>query len=101
MMHDSRIKIERAKHRGQAVIKLIFGYDAALVATVKTLNGARWSSTMRCWWLPDSSETIVALKQAGIVLPSILLRSIMRIGAISTGGISSSGIYRQRIKHNS
>ena len=63
----NRIKTERTVHRNQAVVKLLFDYDTALVAEVrKALPEARWSKTMRCWWVADTPQAAKALSAMGI-----------------------------------
>lgn len=47
------ITLRKAYHRQQHVILLQFDYDAGLAKRVKQLEGARWSQTRRCWYLPD------------------------------------------------
>ncbi len=47
MKQMNRIKTQEALHNGQLVVKLIFNYDAALVAELRKRLPA-----MRCWWLP-------------------------------------------------
>ncbi len=65
------ITAEWAKHRQNRIIKLIFGHDVVLVATVKSINGSRWSRTMRCWYLPDTPLSLQALARLGIELPKV------------------------------
>ena len=53
-------------HKGEKRIKLIFGYDKELIAWVKEISGVRWSSTMKCWHVPDNENSITALKNLPI-----------------------------------
>ncbi len=58
----SRIWIEQTEYRSQAIIKMLFGYDATLIAEVRSqLPDARWSRTMRCWSVLDTPETVAVL----------------------------------------
>jgi len=50
-----RISVEQAYHRDKAVLKLCFPYQQDLVDKVKSLPGALWSNSMKCWYLPDSA----------------------------------------------
>lgn len=40
-------------HRGQKVIFIHFDYQYDLQKQVKAINGAKWSNTNRCWYVPD------------------------------------------------
>ena len=62
------IQTERATHREQAVIKLLFDYDAEVVSKIRTIAGVRWSSTMRCWYVADQPQKITALQNLGIAI---------------------------------
>ena len=62
------IQTERAKHREQAVIKLMFDYDADVVSKIRTISGVCWSRTMRCWYVADQPQKITALQNIGIAI---------------------------------
>lgn len=47
----------RVTHDGVQRISLVFTYDPDLISIVKTFPGARWSSSMRYWHVPDSIDT--------------------------------------------
>ncbi len=47
-------------HNGERRIALHFPYDPGLIATAKSL-GAKWSTTQRCWHLPNGREHIAAI----------------------------------------
>lgn len=47
------ITLRKAYHRQRNVILLRFDYDVKLAKRVKQLEGARWSQTMKCWYLPE------------------------------------------------
>ena len=51
------ITIERVIHKGESRIALRFAYDSELVSKVRSIPGATWSMTMKCWHLPDDSVT--------------------------------------------
>lgn len=46
---------EPAVHRDKAVILIRFPYNAELIARVKRLTGARWSSSHKAWHVPDNN----------------------------------------------
>ncbi len=50
-------------HKAQRCIALHFPYDAALIAAARKA-GAKWSSTQRCWWTPNSPEHLKAIFEA-------------------------------------
>ncbi len=52
-------------HKGKAVVTLQFGFDQEVINRIKTLDGARWSATKKCWYfdkeafrLPDFFEVL-------------------------------------------
>ena len=61
------IKVERTIHNNKPVIKLLFDYDADLVAQVRTIQGARWSRTMRCQYVVEHLER----PRKGLPLPHV------------------------------
>jgi len=48
------IDLEPAEHQGQEVILLRFPFNAELIVQVKQLSGARWSSSLKAWHVPDN-----------------------------------------------
>jgi site-specific recombinase XerD len=46
---------EAVVHRNERRLKLIFDYSIKLIEEVRSMEGARWSSTMHCWHIPDST----------------------------------------------
>ncbi len=51
-----KVIAERVIHKGERRISLSFGYDENLIRIVKKIEGARWSSLMKFWHIPDSSN---------------------------------------------
>ena len=47
------ITLRKAHHRHQNVIMLRFDYDVELADRAKQLEGARWSQTMKSWYIPE------------------------------------------------
>lgn len=47
--------LQRADHRGKAVIKLHFEKNEPLLALLRSNKSLLWSQTMRCWYLPYRS----------------------------------------------
>lgn len=59
------INIKPANHNGKAVLKLCFPFNQEVIEKVKCLPEVRWSSSMKCWYLPDtinSKEIIKSIK---------------------------------------
>ncbi|WKZ66823.1 MAG: site-specific integrase [Flavobacteriales bacterium] len=50
-------------HKDQRCIALHFPYDAGLIAAARKA-GAKWSSTHRCWWMPNSPEHLKVIFDA-------------------------------------
>ena len=55
-MSYPKINFELGIHRDKHVIFIRFDKDAELIARVKKLTGARWSSTHRAWYVRDVPE---------------------------------------------
>lgn len=53
---SSHMTITRIEHRGERRIALAFPYNQELIEGVKTIEGARWSASRRCWHVPDTPE---------------------------------------------
>ncbi|MBN2664950.1 MAG: tyrosine-type recombinase/integrase [Bacteroidales bacterium] len=51
-----KVVAERVIHNGERRISLRFGYDETLIGIVKKIEGARWSSQMKLWHVPESSN---------------------------------------------
>ena len=47
------ITLKHLHHRGDDQIGLYFEYNPELIAAVKKLDGARWSASKRCWYVPS------------------------------------------------
>lgn len=54
--HTGQLTVEAAEHKGEQVLLLRFPYNAALIAQVKSLTGARWSSTNKAWYVRDNEH---------------------------------------------
>ena len=48
------IVLKSGTHKGTDIVILCFDYDRELIDLVKTLQMAKWSQTMRSWYIPDS-----------------------------------------------
>ena len=48
----SSVVLKLLHHRGQDCIALHFPYEKSLIALAKGLEGARWSKTKGCWYVP-------------------------------------------------
>ena len=60
------IQTERAKNNNQEIIKLLFDYDKDIIAKIRTIPGAKWSRSMRCWYVANQPQKITALQNIGI-----------------------------------
>lgn len=50
------------KHRGKSRIAVLFDKDIQLIARIKQLEDARWSSSKKYWHLPDNKENRARFK---------------------------------------
>lgn len=55
-----KISLENGIHQKQAVVKIMFTYNRPLIEAVKAKTKARWSSTMRCWYIPKADFNLGA-----------------------------------------
>lgn len=60
---EKSVRLEHLTHRGQRCIALHFPYDSALIAAAKRTR-ATWSSTHRCWYLPNTPENLKTIFDA-------------------------------------
>jgi len=50
------VQIEHTKYDNHEIIKLMFDYDKDIVAKIRTIPGARWSRSMKCWYVADQPQ---------------------------------------------
>ena len=50
------------KYQGAARIAVAFEKNAELIARIKTVEGSRWSQSMRVWHIPDTEENRLRFK---------------------------------------
>lgn len=48
------IAVKRLFHRDKNQIGIYFTYNKLLLNRVRSLDGAKWSATHKCWYVPDS-----------------------------------------------
>lgn len=51
------IKAEYISHRNQERIKLVFGFEDAIKAKVRSIEGSAWSQSNKAWLVPNNAET--------------------------------------------
>jgi integrase/recombinase XerD len=54
MTFKPEIILNTAIHREQPVVKVGFTYNHEIIDRLKTCTNARWSQTMRCWYIPEN-----------------------------------------------
>ncbi len=55
------VTVEKALHRHERVLKLIFSYDEEMIRLIHNLSGVLWSKTMNCWYIPETDDGIKKL----------------------------------------
>ena len=50
------VVVKRIIHKGESRLMLNFKYDLELINLVKQIEGAQWSNSNKCWYLPDRSD---------------------------------------------
>lgn len=53
MASEKKIKLSRTTHKQKSIIRIDFTYDVELIRLVKDQPGARWSQTMKSWYIPE------------------------------------------------
>ena len=48
------ITVRKLRHRNEDFLALHFQYDLRLIGIVKKIDGARWTRTHQCWYIPDT-----------------------------------------------
>ena len=60
------VRAERAKHENQEIIKLLFDYNKEIITKIRTIQGAKWNRSMKCWYVADQPQKVTALQNIGI-----------------------------------
>ena len=50
------------KHKGTVRIAVVFEKNTELIARIKTVEGSRWSQTLKVWHIPDTDENRIRFK---------------------------------------
>ena len=53
-----KVVSRRVLHRDEKRITLEFEKDDQIISLIKQVEGVRWSSTMRCWHMPDTKDNV-------------------------------------------
>lgn len=73
------ISVSRKIHKGKTSLFLKFDYNKELIAIVKHLEGASWSSSNRAWYLPEETNTLNKISEAFSGKASIDITGIKKI----------------------
>ena len=57
------IFVERKKHRNKQQLLIKFDYNNDLINIIRKIDGALWSKSLKCWYLPDTHLNLEALKR--------------------------------------
>lgn len=52
--NSSPIRASLADFKSRTMIRLEFPYDVKIIEEIKTIRGRVWSSTHKCWYVPDT-----------------------------------------------
>ncbi|MDD3685798.1 MAG: site-specific integrase, partial [Bacteroidales bacterium] len=64
------MRAELIRHREKDQIKLVFGFDDAIKAKVRSIDGSAWSQTNKAWLVPDNSDN---RRQLNLLFPDLAL----------------------------
>lgn len=51
-----KVIAESVVHKGENRVALRFSYDTELIDAIKSIPGSRWSSTLKCWHIPENKD---------------------------------------------
>lgn len=57
------IFIERGIHRNKQQLLIKFDYNTDLLNIIRTIDGALWSKTLKCWHMPDTDLNLEVLRR--------------------------------------
>lgn len=57
------MKISRVSHKGEERIKVEFAYNKDIEALLRSIDGTRWSKTLKAWHIPYDKEAYKQLKR--------------------------------------
>ncbi|MBV6472660.1 MAG: hypothetical protein JPMHGGIA_00918 [Saprospiraceae bacterium] len=60
------IQVNAISHRNQVRLGHWFGHDPGPAAVARSIPGARWSATLKCWHVPDAEEVHRLLRTLGL-----------------------------------
>lgn len=55
-----KIVLQNGMHHGEAVVKIVFAYNRQLMGALKASTKARWSASMRCWYIAADAFNLAA-----------------------------------------
>jgi integrase/recombinase XerD len=64
------MQAELVRHRDKDQIKLVFGFDDAIKAKVRSVEGSAWSQTNKAWLVPDNPDS---RRQLNLLFPDLVL----------------------------
>ncbi len=54
MQPKLNIVLEPGTHNGKDVVFVKFQYDKEIIDKIKTIDGAKWSQSIKCWYIPKN-----------------------------------------------
>ncbi|NJN27976.1 MAG: tyrosine-type recombinase/integrase [Cyclobacteriaceae bacterium] len=60
-MTKSCISIRQLLHKGENQIGLYFKFDRELISIAKNIDGIRWSTSNKCWYLPNEPDNLMKI----------------------------------------
>jgi integrase/recombinase XerD len=86
------MKAEKIIYSGVSRIKISFEFDEDIIKKVKSLQGARWSSTFQSWHIPYTKEAFTMLKK---LFPAVEYNSASRSSTMNTiAGLASGTLQK-------
>ncbi|TYP98089.1 hypothetical protein C7447_103259 [Tenacibaculum adriaticum] len=53
-----KVKLSLIHHHNKDQIAIRFSYNKELIALVKSIKGAKWSISNKCWYVENSNENL-------------------------------------------
>lgn len=60
-IQSESIRVEKIHHKDESRIAVFFPYDQSIIQQIRAIPDAAWSSSLRCWHLPESTEYLDTL----------------------------------------
>jgi len=83
------IYLEQKVHRKIQQLLVRFEYNDAFIKILRNINGAKWSKTLKSWYVQDSKENL-----------NLIISSFENIAILDTTKISKKEVFKRKLSDN-